>query len=263
MEALILLLIGVIAIPILIIISYSSKKRTAQQQKGEPRIKITVKSPNVPRLACPRCGSPVMLRGNRWECGWCLDSGDLGSLSCMQTQTELPARIICRVDFAQTWADLKTELARLVPQHAAMLMPSLRQAAVHQISLSPMPEEEQIEPSRLRDMRAFFEANIEFSPSTQRIVQGEILFEDEGVLSERRFGTFWQSLLEALEEEGAIPWDTDTDQFFYDFACFACWRTGGPCADPAFLDKKYALMRAFHDRWEALHPEEQEGEEYQ
>lgn len=256
MEALILLLIGVIAIPILLIISYSSKKRTAQQQKGEPRIKITVKSPSVPRLACPRCGSPVMLRGSRWECGWCLDSGDLGSLSRTQTQTELPARIICRVDFAQTWADLKTELARLVPQHAAMLMPSLRQAAVYQISLSPMPEEEQIEPSRLRDMRAFFEANIEFSPSTQRIVQGEILFEDEGVLSERRFGTFWQSLLEALEEEGAIPWNTDTDRFFYDLACFACWRTGGPCADPAFLDKKYALLRAFHDRWEALHPED-------
>lgn len=256
MEALILLLIGVIAIPILIIISYSSKKRTAQQPKGEPGIKITVKSPGVPRLACPRCGSPVMLRGNRWECGWCLDSGDLGSLSRTQTQTELPARIICRVDFAQTWADLKTELARLVPQHAAMLMPSLRQAAVYQISLSPMPEEEQIEPSRLRDMRAFFEANIEFSPSTQRIVQGEILFEDEGVLSERRFGTFWQSLLEALEEEGAIPWNTDTDRFFYDLACFACWRTGGPCADPAFLDKKYALLRAFHDRWEAQHPED-------
>ena len=263
MEALILLLIGVIAIPILLIISRSSKIRTAQQPKGEPGSKITVKSPGVPRLACPRCGSPVMLRGNRWECGWCLDSGDLGSLSCTQTQTELHARIICRVDFVQTWTDLKTELARLVPQHAAMLMPSLRQAAVYQISLSPMPEEEQIEPSRLRDMRAFFEANIEFSPSTQRIVQGEILFEDEGVLSERRFGTFWQSLLEALEEEGAIPWNTDTDRFFYDLACFACWRTGGPCADPAFLDKKYALLRAFHDRWEAQHPEEQEGEEYQ
>lgn len=256
MEALILLLIGVIAIPILLIISHSSKKRAAQQPKGEPGSKITVKSPGVPRLACPRCGSPVMLRGSRWECGWCLDSGDLGSLSRTQTQTELPARIICRVDFAQTWADLKTELSRLVPQHATMLMPSLRQAAVYQISLSPMPEEEQIEPSRLRDMRAFFEANIEFSPSTQRIVQGEILFEDEGVLSERRFGTFWQSLLEALEEEGAIPWNTDTDRFFYDLACFACWRTGGPCADPAFLDKKYALLRAFHDRWEAQHPED-------
>ena len=113
MEALILLLIGVIAIPILLIISHSSKKRTAQQPKGEPGSKITVKSPGVPRLSCPRCGSPVMLRGNRWECGWCLDSGDLGSLSCTQAQTELHARIICRVDFVRTWADLKAELERL------------------------------------------------------------------------------------------------------------------------------------------------------
>ena len=64
------------------------------------------------------------------------------------------------------------------------------------------------------------------------------------------------TLIEALEEEGAIPWNTDTGRFFYDLACFACWRTGGPCADPAFLDKKYALLRAFHDRWEAQHPED-------
>lgn len=259
MEALILLLIGVIAIPILLIISHSSKKRTAQQPKGEPGSKITVKSPGVPRLSCPRCGSPVMLRGSRWECGWCLDSGELGSLSCTQAQTELHARIICRVDFVRTWADLKAELERLVPQHASVLMSALRQAAVYQISISPMPDDEGIEPTRLRDMRAFFEEDEAFSPSesiAQRIGQGEILFEQEGALSEHRFGTFWQSLLGALEEEGAIPWDTDTDHFFYDFACFACWRTGGPCADPAFMDRKYALLRAFHDRWEALHPED-------
>ena len=68
MEALILLLIGVIAIPILLIISHSSKIRTTQQPKEEPGIKITVKRPGVSRLACPSCGSPVMLRGNRWEC---------------------------------------------------------------------------------------------------------------------------------------------------------------------------------------------------
>ena len=32
-------------------------------------------------IRCPSCGSPVMLRGKRWECGWCGDFGELSSLS--------------------------------------------------------------------------------------------------------------------------------------------------------------------------------------
>lgn len=31
-------------------------------------------------IQCPHCGSPVMIRGNRWECGWCCDFGDISAL---------------------------------------------------------------------------------------------------------------------------------------------------------------------------------------
>ena len=31
-------------------------------------------------ISCPHCGSPVMVRGNRWECGWCGDFGSTSSL---------------------------------------------------------------------------------------------------------------------------------------------------------------------------------------
>lgn len=31
-------------------------------------------------VRCPHCGSPVMVRGNRWECGWCGDFGSTSSL---------------------------------------------------------------------------------------------------------------------------------------------------------------------------------------
>lgn len=31
-------------------------------------------------LRCPHCGSPVMVRGSRWECGWCGDFGSISSL---------------------------------------------------------------------------------------------------------------------------------------------------------------------------------------
>lgn len=32
-------------------------------------------------IRCPHCGSPVMVRGNRWECGWCGDFGNTSSLN--------------------------------------------------------------------------------------------------------------------------------------------------------------------------------------
>ena len=31
-------------------------------------------------IRCPHCGSPVMIRGNRWECGYCGDFGSISSL---------------------------------------------------------------------------------------------------------------------------------------------------------------------------------------
>lgn len=31
-------------------------------------------------IRCPHCGSPVKVRGSRWECGWCGDFGALSSL---------------------------------------------------------------------------------------------------------------------------------------------------------------------------------------
>ena len=31
-------------------------------------------------IRCPHCGSSVMIRGNRWECGWCGDFGSISSL---------------------------------------------------------------------------------------------------------------------------------------------------------------------------------------
>ena len=200
-----------------------------------------------------------MLHGDRWECGWCLDSGGLETLSCPRPRTELRPRVVCGVDFSRTWEDLKDALETLIPQHAAALTPSLRRAAVCQISNAPPPADGQIEPSRLREMRSFLEVPGAFDlPEniTARIERGETFFADEGFLSYDRFGSFWQSLLDALEEEGASPWETDTDPFFHALACFGSWRKGGPCADPAFLDGKCALQRAFHRRWEALHPED-------
>ena len=33
------------------------------------------------KIPCPHCGSPAMIKGNHWECGYCGDFGLLSSLS--------------------------------------------------------------------------------------------------------------------------------------------------------------------------------------
>ena len=36
------------------------------------------------KIRCPHCGSPVRIRGQRWECTWCGDFGSLASLTPAQ-----------------------------------------------------------------------------------------------------------------------------------------------------------------------------------
>lgn len=69
MEALVLLVIGVIATPILLVIAHLSKSNN-NQKTDESTIRRRV----PPQLYCPRCGSPVIQYEDGWECGWCGDS---------------------------------------------------------------------------------------------------------------------------------------------------------------------------------------------
>ena len=43
------------------------------------------------KIRCPHCGSPVRIRGQRWECTWCGDFGSLASLSPAQKTKLLQA----------------------------------------------------------------------------------------------------------------------------------------------------------------------------
>ena len=265
MEALILLMIGVIVIPILLIIVHFSKKKPSQpQEEAEHGIKITVGRSTEPVLTCPRCGSPVMLRSGGWECGWCLDSGGLDSLPRTTKSKVLPARFICSVELPETWAELKAELCKLVPEHADALLSSLGRVAVHQLSISSPPEDGNVESQHIRDLYAFLASEKDLGVGetiAARIEQGEELFADEGTLSAERFGAFWQVLLDALEDEGIIPWEADTEPFFRSLACFRSWRGGGPGADHAFLENKDALMRAFYERWEKHYSDDNQNSE--
>lgn len=207
-------------------------------------------------MRCPRCGSPVMVFQDRWECGWCLDSGQL---SAAAQPARISLRFVCHVDLPEAWGDLKKALYALIPRHADALTLSLAHAAAHQLSLSSPPEDGHTEPLFLRELQAFLEAEKPLcigAETAARIERGEPLFADEAALSKEALGSFWQSLLDALEDEGASPWETDTDAFFRTLALFRSWRRGGPGNDPDYLDHCDVLQNAFHRRWEKLHPDE-------
>lgn len=63
------LVLGVVFVVVLTILGelFRNSEDADQQGKGASR-------------RCPHCGSPVTMRGNRWECGWCGDHGDVSSL---------------------------------------------------------------------------------------------------------------------------------------------------------------------------------------
>lgn len=63
------LVLGVVFVVVLTILGelFRNSEDADQQRKGTS-------------LRCPHCGSPATLRGNRWECGWCGDHGDVSSL---------------------------------------------------------------------------------------------------------------------------------------------------------------------------------------
>ena len=202
-------------------------------------------------MNCPRCGSPVNVDGSRWECGWCLDSGWLSSLP----RQAVTVRFVCFVDLPESWAHLSEVLSELTPKHAEELKPSLFKAAIHQLSLSPLPEHGSTDPRFLQDLRTFLDAETAFrvSPDTAESIEyGKELYTKEASLSGERLGSFWQSLLKALADENADPWETDTDNFFRTLALFRSWRRGGPGNDPDYLASYHALQDVFHEHWERI-----------
>lgn len=66
MEALSLIIIGLIAFPILLIIRSTTAHKSNLKTGMLPRKRL---------YRCPNCGSPVINYSSYWECGFCGDSG--------------------------------------------------------------------------------------------------------------------------------------------------------------------------------------------
>ena len=154
-------------------------------------------------MNCPWCGSPVMIRGSSWECGWC---GDFGSLqrtpakkSPDTTKITLTLSFVYHVDLPETWNDLKKALNQIAPKNT-LLSQLLGKVLLHHISAGiqhagALPDEKKAE-----ELRSFLHntADLNLGESAEEIMRDakkDVLFREEAALSETDCGTFWTELL--------------------------------------------------------------------
>ena len=154
-------------------------------------------------MNCPWCGSPVMIRGSSWECGWCGDFGSLQRTPAKKSQNTaqitLTLSLVYHVDLPETWSDLKKALNQIAPGQIA-LPQLLGKVLLHHISAGiqhagALPDEKKAE-----ELRTFLHNTLdlnlgESADEIMRDVKRGVLFREEAALSETDCGTFWTELL--------------------------------------------------------------------
>ena len=154
-------------------------------------------------MRCPWCGSPVMIRGSSWECGWCGDFGSLQRTPAKKSQNTaqitLTLSFVYHVDLPETWSDLKKALNQIAPGQIA-LPQLLGKVLLYHISAGiqnagALPDEKKAE-----ELRTFLHNTLDLNlgESAEEIMRDAkrgVLFREEAALSEADCGTFWTELL--------------------------------------------------------------------
>ena len=154
-------------------------------------------------MNCPWCGSPIMIRGSSWECGWCGDFGSLQRAPAKKSpdtaQITLTLSFVYHVNLPETWNDLKKALGQLAPKN--ILLPQLLgKVLLHNISTGiqnagALPDEKKAE-----ELRTFLHNTLDLNlgeraDEIMRDAKRGVLFREEAALSETDCGTFWTELL--------------------------------------------------------------------
>ena len=220
-------------------------------------------------MRCPWCGSPVMIRGSSWECGWC---GDFGSLqrtpakkSPNTAQITLTLSFVYHVDLPETWNDLKKALGQLAPKNI-LLSQLLGKVLLHNISAGiqnarALPDEKKAE-----ELRTFLHNTLdlnlgESADEIMRDAKRGVLFREEAALSETNCGTFWTELLSTRPVEDYYN-HVDPDGLFELFSeLSSAYAYFGGKKDEEMgeaQDYQNALEEAFNTHWQnkvLLHPD--------
>mgnify|MGYP000358219608 CR=1 FL=1 len=220
-------------------------------------------------MRCPWCGSPVMIRGSSWECGWCGDFGSLQRTPAKKSQNTaqitLTLSFVYHVDLPETWNDLKKALGQLAPKNT-VLSQLLGKVLLHNISTGiqragALPDEKKAE-----ELRSFLHNtnDLNLGESTEEIMRDAkrgVLFREEAALSETDCGTFWTELLSTRPVEDYYN-HVDPDGLFELFSeLSSAYAYFGGKKDEEMgeaQDYQNALEEAYHTHWQnkvLLHPD--------
>ena len=220
-------------------------------------------------MRCPWCGSPVMIRGSSWECGWCGDFGSLQRTPAKKSQNTaqitLTLSFVYHVDLPETWSDLKKALRQIAPNNTS-LSQLLGKVLLHHISAGiqhagALPDEKKAE-----ELRTFLHNTLdlnlgESAEEIMRDVKRGVLFREEAALSETDCGTFWTELLSTRPVEDYYN-RVDPDGLFELLSeLSAAYAYFGGKKDEEMgeaQDYQNALEEAYHTHWQnkvLLHPD--------
>lgn len=220
-------------------------------------------------MRCPWCGSPVMIRGSSWECGWCGDFGSLQRTPAKKSQNTaqitLTLSFVYHVDLPETWTRLKKALGQLAPKNT-VLSQLLGKVLLHHISAGiqnarALPDEKKAE-----ELRTFLTTTTDLNlgenaEEIMRDAKRGVLFREEAALSETDCGTFWTELLSTRPVEDYYN-HVDPDGLFELFSeLSSAYAYFGGKKDEEMgeaQDYKNALEEAYHTHWQnkvLLHPD--------
>lgn len=220
-------------------------------------------------MRCPWCGSPVMIRGSSWECGWCGDFGSLQRTPAKKSQNTaqitLTLSFVYHVDLPETWTRLKKALGQIAPKNA-LLSQLLGKVLLHHISAGiqhagALPDEKKAE-----ELRTFLHNTLDLNlgESAEEIMRDAkrgVLFREEAALSEMDCGTFWTELLATRPVEDYYN-HVDPDglfEFFSELSSAYAYFGGKKDEEMGEAqDYQNALEEAYHTHWQnkvLLHPD--------
>ena len=220
-------------------------------------------------MNCPWCGSPVMIRGSSWECGWCGDFGSLQRTPAKKSQNTaqitLTLSLVYHVDLPETWSDLKKALRQIAPNDTS-LSQLLGKVLLHHISAGiqhagALPDEKKAE-----ELRTFLHNTLDLNlgESAEEIMRDAkrgVLFCEEAALSEADCGTFWTELLSTRPVEDYYN-HVDPDGLFELFSeLSSVYAYFGGKKDEEMgeaQDYRNTLEEAYHTHWQnkvLLHPD--------
>lgn len=151
-------------------------------------------------MRCPWCGNPATTHGNRWECYYCGDSGNLRRTPVQQpAQITLTLSFVYHVDLPETWSNLKKELNQIAPKNALLSQP-LGKVLLHHISVGIHHAETLPDEKKAEELRTFLTTTTDLNlgenaEEIMRDAKRGVLFCEEAALSETDCGTFWTELL--------------------------------------------------------------------